>query len=74
MFTRNVIDDLRVALRRILWDGCQINNLENWNERGTVNSAGIFEFEMIVLKIVANSVARLGEFRNDPTKWTEVTK
>ena len=71
---RIVIDDLRVALRRILWEGCQINNLDNWNKRGTANSAGMFEFETIVLQIVAKAFAHLEEFRKNQIKWTEASK
>lgn len=66
---RVVIDDLRIALRHICMDGCRTNNRENWTKRGTANSTGIFEFDMVVLHIVTKTVAHLVDYRSDPTAW-----
>ncbi len=66
---RVVIDDLRVALRHICLGGCRVNNLENWMKRGTANSTGVFEFEMVVLHTVTTTSGYLMEYRGGPTNW-----
>ena len=79
---RMVIDDLRVALRPIFLQGCQTNTLENWSKRRMANSHGIFEYDKIVLNIVAKTVAHLVEYRSahivecrsNPTKSRSKTK
>ena len=51
-----------LSLPRII---IKTSDLENWNKRGTASSAGNFEFDTVVLYVVAKTITHLIQYRSD---------